>query len=189
MQSFVIPYVGIIMLGNMFQGSVLQELAKIIYTCFLENKKEWGEVLEMDHVVYLEAKARELENLLNGKKTMIIRGATGRKLPYGRVNADDVLYLINNDGEGLIRAKTIVRSVLNSNKMTQDESIKLVRKNQDKLQLTDKQFKRWAGKRYIVLIEVKKVEKVSPFTIDRSNFGNMDDWLLMGNISDVKVKS
>lgn len=40
----------------------------------------------MDHIVYLDAKARELEKLLDGKKTMIIRGATGRKLPHGRVN-------------------------------------------------------------------------------------------------------
>ncbi len=32
----------------------------------------------MDYVVYLDAKAGELDNLLSGKKTMIIRGAAGR---------------------------------------------------------------------------------------------------------------
>ena len=58
----------------------------------------------MDHVVYLDANAKELEILLSTKKTMIIRGATGRKLPYGRVNQDDVLYFINNNAEGLVRA-------------------------------------------------------------------------------------
>lgn len=35
----------------------------------------------MDHVVYLDSTAKELELLLSGKKTMIIRGATGRKIP------------------------------------------------------------------------------------------------------------
>ena len=40
----------------------------------------------MDHVVYLDAKANELDRLLDGSKAMIIRGATGRKLPYGRVH-------------------------------------------------------------------------------------------------------
>ena len=39
----------------------------------------------MDNIVYLDFKARELENLKNGQKTMIIRGAMGRKLPYGRL--------------------------------------------------------------------------------------------------------
>jgi hypothetical protein len=37
----------------------------------------------MDHVVYLDAEAKELERLLAAQKTMIIWGATGRKLPYG----------------------------------------------------------------------------------------------------------
>ena len=50
----------------------------------------------MDHVVYLDAKANELEKLSDGSKTMIIRGATGRKLPYGRDNEGDILYFINN---------------------------------------------------------------------------------------------
>lgn len=46
----------------------------------------------MDNVVYLDYKAKEFENLKNGKKTMIIRGAMGRKLPYGRVSKSDILY-------------------------------------------------------------------------------------------------
>lgn len=45
----------------------------------------------MDHGVYLDTQARELENLLSGPKTMLFRGATGRKLPHGRVQAGDVL--------------------------------------------------------------------------------------------------
>jgi len=52
----------------------------------------------MDHVVYLDTKANELVSLLDGKKTMIIRGATGRKLPYGRVNQSDTLYFIESFG-------------------------------------------------------------------------------------------
>jgi hypothetical protein len=141
----------------------------------------------MDHVVYVDARENELDKLLDGRKKMIIRGATGRKLPYGRVNKDDVLYFINNDGSGLIKAKGVVESVYNSDKMSKDESIKLVKMNQDKLKLSENQFKRWGGKRYIVLIEVRDIELVTPFEIDRSNFGNMDDWLFIQNINRVIV--
>ncbi|MBD3317427.1 MAG: hypothetical protein GF344_16685 [Chitinivibrionales bacterium] len=140
----------------------------------------------MDHVVYLDAKANELENLLNGDKTMIIRGATGRKLPYGRVDAGDALYFINNNGEGKVKARATVASVFNSDKMSKEDSCRLVEKHQDGLQLTDKQFKKWAGKRYVVLIEVTDVEDVHPFEIDKSNFGNMDDWLPVESIDAVK---
>ena len=87
----------------------------------------------MDHVVYLDAKANELGNLLNGKKTMIIRGAMGRKLPYERVNERDVLYFINNNVEGLIKANGIVSSIFNSEKMSKEDSISLLKKHQDEL--------------------------------------------------------
>ncbi len=140
----------------------------------------------MDHVVYLDTKANELENLLTGKKSMIIRGAAGRKMPYGRVNDGDVLYFIKNNAEGTVTAKGIVSSVFNSEKMSKEESTSLVKKNQDKLQLTDKQGQRWAGKKYLILIEVKKVEEIKSFPIDKSDYGNMDDWLLVEKIGNVK---
>jgi len=144
----------------------------------------------LDHVVYVDAKekAKDLEEIFSGTQTMIIRGAAGRKLPYGRVHTNDVLYLIRNTGEGLIRGKCVVEHVLNTDKMKKDESTQLVEKNQAKLNLTKVQFKKWAGKRYLVLISIKDIQKTDPFKIDRSAYGNMDDWLLVEDINNVKVK-
>lgn len=140
----------------------------------------------MDHVVYLDHKASELEKLLSGQKTMIIRGATGRKMPYGRVEMDDTLYFIENDSSGVIKASGIVVSVLNSEKLTPEESIALVDAHQDKLALSKGQYQRWAGKRYLVLIEVNKLVELVPFKLDRQEFGNMDDWLPVGSIDQVR---
>jgi hypothetical protein len=141
----------------------------------------------MDHIVYLDAEAHELEALQSGQKSMIIRGATGRKLPHGRVHAGDLLYFINNNAEGLVRAKAIVKNALHSEKLAEEESRALIEKNQPSLRLTEKQMKRWAGKRFLVLVEVSGVEQVSPFAIHKSNYGNMDDWLLVGNIESVRL--
>ncbi len=141
----------------------------------------------MDHVVYVDAKAKEMDKLTSGEKNMIIRSAAGRKLPYGRVNDGDILYFINNNAEGKVKAKAVVKSVLNSDKLTKEQSINLVTQNQEKLKLTDKQFKRWSGKRYIVLVELENIEEVKPFAIDKSNYGNMDDWLPVGDIKKIIV--
>jgi len=141
----------------------------------------------MDHIVYLDTKADELSRILIGKKTMLIRGAAGRKLPYGRVNSGDFLYLIENDGSGFVKAKAKVKSVLNSEKMDKDASILLVEKFQQQLHLSTRQFKRWAGKRYLVLIEIGNAEKLEPFRIDKSDYGNMDDWLPVNDIENVKL--
>lgn len=141
----------------------------------------------MDHVVYVDAKTKEMAKLLSGEKTMIIRGAAGRKMPYGRVNPGDMLYFINNNAEGLIKAKAKVKEVFNSEKMTKEESIALVEMNQGKLILSSAQFKRWAGKRYLVLIEIDQVESVPSFRIDRNKYNNMDDWLPVGDIHNVML--
>jgi hypothetical protein len=140
----------------------------------------------MDHVVYLDKKAQELEKVLSGAKTMIIRGAAGRKIPYGRVSQGDMLYMLENDGSGLIKAKAKVKTVLNSEKMTPEESADLIAEYHEALQLTAAQLKRWSGKRYLVLIEIAKVDEVEPFKIDKSAFGNMDDWLPVGDIGEVR---
>jgi hypothetical protein len=140
----------------------------------------------MDHLVYLDTQSKELDNLLSGKKTMIIRGAAGRKVPHGRVHAGDVLFLLKNNAGGTVLAKALVTTAFHSDKMSEEESIALVQRNQPKLNLTESQFGRWAGKRYLVLIEVDNVQAVSPFPIDKSNYGNMDDWLPVGTIDSVR---
>lgn len=139
----------------------------------------------MDHVVYLDYKAKELFNLKSGQKSMIIRGAMGRKLPYGKVNIGDVLYFIENKGDGLVKAKAIVSDVFNSDQLAKDDSMKLVEANQTKLMLDKGLVNRFGGKRYLVLISVIDFKEIENFKIDKSNFGNMDDWLPVENINNI----
>lgn len=141
----------------------------------------------MDHVVYLDAKAGELEKLLSAEKSMIIRGAAGRKMPYGRVQEGDRLYFLENDGSGQVQARAAVASVLNSDKMDPETSTALVEDNQERLRLTSAQTKRWAGKRYLVLIGIFELEELEPFQIDKRDYGNMDDWLAVGEIDRVRI--
>ncbi len=142
----------------------------------------------MDHVVYLDAAAKEMANILAGKKNIILRGATGRKMPYGRVEAGDTLYFLNNDAEGLVKARATVTSVLNSDALTEDGSLQFINEQHAGLQLTEKQLKRWGGKRYLVLIWIEKAEEVKPFRVDKSGYGNMDDWLPVGKIESVMLQ-
>lgn len=142
----------------------------------------------MDHIVYLDYRAKELENLETGDKTMLIRGAMGRKLPYGRVNESDVLYFAENKGDGLVKAKATVAKVFNSEKLSKEESIEMVAQYKDQLKLNAGLEKRFAGKRYLVLITLKDFGRVTPFEFDRSAYGNMDDWLPVGEIEQVRVQ-
>lgn len=142
----------------------------------------------MDHVVYVDAQQGELEKLLCGNARMLVRGAAGRKLPFGRVQLGDRLFFVQNDGKCLAQAWAEVTMVWNSSPLSAEESRKVIEGNQEQLQLSPKQLQRWSGKRFLVLIGLGQVTPITPFTINRSNFGNMDDWLPVGDIEQVKIE-
>ena len=134
----------------------------------------------MEHLVYCDKKAKVWEKLLSGRKTLIVRGAAGRKLPHSRVFKGEKLYFIENDGSGLIKGTGIVKSVGNSVKLTEEESKNIISERQNQLQLTAEQVKRWAGKKCLCLIEIEEVVEISPVKYDRQK--NMDDWITVEDI-------
>lgn len=143
----------------------------------------------MDHVVYVDTKEKDLQKLLDGTRRMIIRGANGRKLPYGRVHPGDRLFFVQNDGTCLSQAWAAVTMVWHSVPLNNEEASQVIEINQDQLQLSPKQVQRWSEKRFLVLIGLGQVNPLTPFVIDRSAFGNMDDWLLVGDIEQVKLET
>ncbi len=52
----------------------------------------------MVHLVYCDNTGKKgervLDKILNGTKTMVVRGAAGRKIPHSRVFADETLYFM-----------------------------------------------------------------------------------------------
>lgn len=134
----------------------------------------------MEHLVYCDKKAKVWEKLLSGQKTLIVRGAAGRKLPHSRVFKGEKLYFIENDGSGLITGTGVVKNVDNLVKLTDEESRSIIAERQKQLQLTEEQIKRWAGKKCLCLIEVENVAEISPLKYDRQK--NMDDWITVEDI-------
>lgn len=142
----------------------------------------------MNYVVYLDHKAKELEHLKSGEKTMIIRGAMGRRTPYGEVSVGDIFYVIENKGDGLIKGAAEVEEVFNSEKLTKEESAELIQKYQDKLMLDTGLLKRLSGKRYIELFTISNFEELEPFAFDRTKYPKMDDWLLVEDMDTIRAQ-
>ena len=139
----------------------------------------------MVHLVYCDNTGKtgekELDKILNGTKSMIIRGATGRKIPHSRVFEGETLYFMEK-GTFLITAKAIVKDVQNYVKLTDDEIENVLSENQSELLLTEKQKKRW-HKKCLCITEFENVEKIEPLAFEHQ--GNMDDWIIVEKIEDV----
>ncbi|HFL3545252.1 TPA: hypothetical protein ACG3PB_001757 [Clostridioides difficile] len=141
----------------------------------------------MVHLVYCDNAGKKgekvLDKILAGTKTMVIRGAAGRKIPHSRVFEDELLYFMEK-GTAKISAKATVKKVENYVKLTADEISKILNENQPKLNLSEKQKVRW-HKKCLCLVEFENVEEITPLDFDHQ--GNMDDWLIVEKIEDVVV--
>ncbi len=137
----------------------------------------------MVHLVYCDDKSKELNKIIDGSKTMIIRGAAGRKIPHSRVFKDEILTFMEK-GSKKISAKATVTDVQNFVKLSEEEIINTIENNNSKLQLTDKQKERW-HKKCLCLVEFDNVESINP--LDFEHQGNMDDWLIIEKKEDVVV--
>lgn len=137
----------------------------------------------MVHLVYCDDKEKVLEKILDGSKTMIIRAASGRKIPHSRVFEGETLYFIKK-GSGKITAKAVVKEVQNFVKLTEDQINQVLQENQSRLNLSKSQQERW-HKKCICLVEFTDVKEIEPLDFDYQK--NMDDWLIIDKIEDVVV--
>lgn len=137
----------------------------------------------MVHLVYCDDKEKVIEKIISGLKTMVVRGAAGRKIPHSRVFEGEILYFMKK-GTGKITAMATVESVQNFVKLSDEEIINTLATNQERLQLSEKQKERW-HKKCLILVSFKDVKKIEPLDFDRQ--GNMDDWLIIDKIEDVVV--
>ncbi len=143
----------------------------------------------MVHLVYCDNTGKKgekvLDKILAKTKTMVVRGAAGRKIPHSRVIEGERLYFMEK-GSALITATAIVKSVQNFVKLTDDEITKVLEENQSKLNLSEKQKIRW-HKKCLCLVEFEDVNQIEPLHFEHQ--GNMDDWLIIDKIEDVVVGS
>lgn len=144
-------------------------------------------VKAMVHLVYCDNAGKKgekvLDKILNGTKTMVVRGAAGRKIPHSRVFAGETLYFMEK-GTAKISTRAVVKNVENYVKLSEEEITNKLEENQHKLNLSDKQKARW-HKKCLCLVEFEDVREIEPLDFDHQ--GNMDDWLIIEKIEDVVV--
>ena len=141
----------------------------------------------MVHLVYCDSKGkrgeRELDKIISGIKTMVVRGAAGRKIPHSRVFEGEILYFLEK-GKTKISVTASVKSVQNYVKLTDAEITQVLENNQTKLTLSENQKARW-HKKCLCLVEFENLETIDP--LDFHHQSNMDDWLILEKIEDVVV--
>jgi len=139
----------------------------------------------MNHLVRLEAEAGELESILRGVKTMLVRELDPARPGASPVTPGDSLNFLRDTDDGAVRVKATVTSVLLLTSSAGDDLSRSLKEMQPKLQLTETQFDYWSGKRQALLIEFDSAQKIEGFHVASRSIPDPSGWIAFEQLRDI----
>jgi len=131
----------------------------------------------MNHLVILDPRAGELEKILSGVKTMLVKEVDPARTGACPVSPGDSLYFLRNKDECSLRGKaTVVRVLLITNR-SDDELSHTLKAMQPRLQLTEDQYNYWSAKKGIVLVEFDCAHKIDVIQIATNKITDRSGWI------------
>jgi hypothetical protein len=114
----------------------------------------------MNYLVILDAGAGELEKILGGIKSMLLKEFETSQYDQQPVRPGDSLYFLRSKDEHNLRVKaTVVRVIPVVNALDEDLS-RTLKEMQPRLQLTEDQFNYWSAKQQVLLVEFDDAHKI-----------------------------
>lgn len=139
----------------------------------------------MDYIVYVDDRADELSRIQSESKTMLAVELSRLKDLPERLSPGDWLYLTGDGPQGQVECRCRVQGMEHEDDSEQRQ--RWIRQHQDRLQLTDRQWKRCLKARKLMLVAIHQVEEVEPFRFNRMLFGHGEDWVPVGDIERAKT--
>jgi hypothetical protein len=131
----------------------------------------------MNHLVVLDAQAGELENILSGVKTMLVREFDPAHAPAHPVAPGDSLYFLRNRDDRALRVRaTVVRVRLVASPADSGLSPTL-KEMQPKLQLTESQYNYWSAGRQVLLVEFDSAHKMEVIRVAPNRIPDPCNWI------------
>ncbi len=144
----------------------------------------------MNHLVFLDTQAGELEKILSGIKSMVVKEFDPAQSDGQAVRPGDNLYFLRDKDECTLRVKaTAVRVLFYTNDVDQDLSHTL-KEMQPRLQLTEDQYNHWSAKQQVLLVEFASAHKISVIHVAPDQIADRSDWIAFeefGLITESKV--
>ena len=131
----------------------------------------------MNHLVFLDTRAGELEKILSGVKTMLVKELDPAGSAVPTVCAGDSLFFLRDKDECALRVKaTAVRVLFFTNNSDEDLSLTL-KEMQPRLQLTEDQYNYWSAKKQVLLVEFDCANKIDVIQVASKKITDRSEWI------------
>jgi hypothetical protein len=131
----------------------------------------------MNHLVFLDPRAGELEKILSGVKTMLLKEFDPTQTSAHPVSLGDTLFFLRNKDECALRGKATVVRVLSFTNNSDEDLSQTLKAMQPRLQLTEDQYNYWSTKKRVLLVEFDCAHKIDVIQIASQKISDRSDWI------------
>ncbi len=142
----------------------------------------------MNYLVFLEEQTGELEKILSGVKSMVIKEDTPDQSIDQPIKPGDSLYFLRNNAERDLRVKATVRSIHLVSNGYDCELAHYLKELQPRLQLTEEQYNYWSVKNNVLLVEFEAAQKIGVIHLDVGDFKGRSNWVAFEAFSVLAAK-
>ena len=146
----------------------------------------------MDYLVFLDTRAGELEKILSGVKSMIVKEFVSAQSAEQPVRPDDSLYFLRDNDECDVRVKATVVRVLPCEKGQDEDLSHIFKELQTRLQLTEEQYNYWSTRKQALFIEFEAAQKIPEIHIASGKITDRTRWMVFaenGSVTEEGVKN
>jgi hypothetical protein len=137
----------------------------------------------MNHLVFLDTRAGELEKILSGVKSMVVKEFDPAQSAEQLVKPGDSLYFLRDNNECVVRVNATVVRVLPTEERSDEDLSHLLKELQPRLQLTEDQYNDWSAKQRVLLVEFGSAQKIAVIHIASQKITDRPDWIAFEEFS------
>ncbi len=137
----------------------------------------------MNHLVFLDTDAGELEKILSRVKSMVLKEFDPAHPAAHPVEPGDSLYFLRNNHECALRVKATVVRVLSLTSSTEEGLSHTLKEQQPRLQLTESQYNTWVAKKQLQLVEFECAHKIDAIQVAAQKVADRADWIAFEQFS------
>jgi hypothetical protein len=131
----------------------------------------------MNHIVILDTNAGELEKILSGTKSMIIKEFDPAQTTNPPVCPGDGLYFLRNRDERVLQVKATVVRVQTSVGNVDEDLSHTLKEMQPRLQLTEDQHIYWSARSQVLLVEFNNAHKINMINVGLNEDIDKSGWI------------
>jgi hypothetical protein len=131
----------------------------------------------MNYLVFLDTSPGELEKILSGIKSMLIKELDPVRTAGHTISPGDYLYFLRSKDNYDLRVKATVSRVLSFTTHRDEELCHALKEFQPRLQLTEDQYNYWSEKEQVLLVKFECAHKIEAIHVAPEKVANQSNWI------------